>query len=391
MDVAEPVTQVAVAEKRALLLAFAVFGSFWGSWAALVPAIQDQTGLDDSALGLCLAAIAVTALPAMPLAGRLVDRVGAARLVRLSLLAFGLAVPITALAQGPGLLVLAFVLLGITTGVLDVFVNVAAAAWERIEAGRLMALCHALFSAGMLVGAVATGFARDAGADPVHVLPVVGLLVLGAAAAQPVYRQVASEPAASGRQPLPRILLAIGLLVAASFLVEDAMQSWSALHLERELGAPPWVGGLGPGIFAAAMTLGRLATHVLGARYRETVLVAGGGACVAFGAVLLAAAPSPTPGLVGLFVAGAGTSVLAPTLFSAVGARSQAGRQGADLATVSMLGYVGFLAGPPVVGLISGASSLPTALGLLGVIGLLLAVTGPAILRAPVRAAQLRS
>jgi len=37
------------------------------------------------------------------------------------------------------------------------------------------------------------------------------------------------------------------------------------------------------------------------------------------------------------------------------------------------------------------ATSLPVALGLLGVIGLLLVVAGPVILRSPVEVAQLRS
>jgi MFS family permease len=179
------------------------------------------------------------------------------------------------------------------------------------------------------------------------------------------------------------VLLLIGVLVASSFLVEDALQSWSALHLERGLGAPPWVSGLGPGLFAAAMTLGRLGSHVLGDGHRDEVVIACGGVAVAGGSLLLAAAPSPVVGLIGLFVAGAGTSILAPTLFSAVGARSSPGREGAALGAVSTLGYAGFLVGPPVVGVISAATSLPIALGLLALVGVGLAVAGPLVLRRP--------
>ena len=83
----------------------------------------------------------------------------------------------------------------------------------------------------------------------------------------------------------------------------------------------------------------------------------------------------------GLVLAGAGTSVLAPVLYSAVGARAAPGRQGADLARVSALGYVGFVAGPPLVGALSAAVSLPVALGSLSGIALALAVGGPLLLR----------
>ena len=79
-------------------------------------------------------------------------------------------------------------------------------------------------------------------------------------------------------------------------------------------------------------------------------------------------------------VAGAGTSVLAPVLYSAVGARAPAGREGADLATVTALGYLGFVAGPPTVGVLSAATSLPVALGSLAAIGVAIAVLGPLVL-----------
>jgi hypothetical protein len=67
-------------------------------------------------------------------------------------------------------------------------------------------------------------------------------------------------------------------------------------------------------------------------------------------------------------------------LYSAVGEHAAPGRQGADLAAVSALGYAGFVAGPPLVGAISAATSLPVALGSLGGIGLALAITGPLLL-----------
>jgi MFS family permease len=383
------VTAPRTAEKRALLLSFGAFGSFWGALAALLPAIRAQVGVDDGQLGLALAAIALSALPAMPLAGRLMDRSGAVRLLPLSLLGFALATPLLGFATSLPMLVLAFMALGAATGTFDVGLNTATAAWERIEGDRLMAAGHGCFSAGVLVGSVLTGLAREAGAGPRLVLPVVAVLLLLAAAVQPAYRRAPSDPShvTSGRRRLGPVLLALGVLIAFAFLVEDGLQSWSALHLERTLDAPPSVGGLGPGLFAGAMAVGRFSTHALVRPGKDLLVVAVGGSGIALGALVLAFAPTAPVGLVGLALAGLGTSVLAPTLFSAVGARSAPGRQGADLAAVTALGYAGFITGPPLVGLLSSLTSLPTAIAMLSLLGLALAVAGPLVLRRPVPSA----
>ena len=371
----------AATEKRGLLLAYAVFGLFWGSWAALLPQLKHATGVTDGQLGLALAGIAVAALPAMLVGGRVVDRLGPGRVLPACLFAFAVTAPLPGLASGLLTLVVTLVLLGLTSGALDISVNAATAGWERLEGDRLMAAGHAAFSVGVVVGSVGTGFARNAGTAALPVLLVVGAVVAVAGFGQPAYRRTTSGDLGPRTRRRPaRILLALGVLVAAAFLLEDALQSWSALHLERGLGASPAISGLGPGLFALSMAAGRLLAHVVSRPGREHQVVAAGGLATAVGAVLLAVAPNAPAGLAALVLAGAGTSVLAPTLFSAIGARSAPGREGADLSTATALGYVGFLAGPPLVGAVSAATSLPTALGGLGVFGLLLAVVGPQVL-----------
>lgn len=140
-------------------------------------------------------------------------------------------------------------------------------------------------------------------------------------------------------------------------------------------------GGARPGAVRRGDGRRRFAAQVLGRRTSDAWLVGAGGAVLGAGLVLLALSPSPALVLVGVAVAGAGVSVIAPTLLSAVGARSAHGRQGADLAVVSALGYAGFVLGPPLVGVLSGATTLPTALALLALIALAVAVSGPLALR----------
>lgn len=377
------------AERRGLLLAFGAFGSFWGAWAATLPDLRAQTGISDGQLGLALGAVAVAALPSMPLAGRLMDRHGARRLLPAALLLFALSTVGPAFATSLLPLVLALLVLGVTTGALDVFVNTATATWERLEARRLMAGGHGCFSLGVLVASVSAGVARDLGAGPRTILSAALVVVAAVALTQPSYRDlVDAAPAGDGRRlRVAPVLLVLGVLTASAFLVEDAVVSWSALHLERSLDAPPWVGGLGPGLFAGSMAIGRFGVQLLARPGTDAVVVGLGGVGLTAGLLLLALAPTAPLALVGAAVAGLGVSVLAPTLFSAVGARSSPGRAGADLALVTALGYAGFVAGPPLIGLVSALSTLPTALTLLALLPALVAVVGPLALRSrePVR------
>ncbi|MCU1593519.1 MAG: major facilitator superfamily transporter, partial [Frankiales bacterium] len=260
------------------------------------------------------------------------------------------------------------------TGGLDVVINTATAAWERVEAARLMSVAHGFFSIGVLLGAVSAGLARQGGARPLAILMVIAVVVVVVALTQPTYRRADGDAAQGSPDRLSLVLLGIGVLTAGAFLCEDAVQSWSALHLERGLDASPAVSGLGPGLFAGAMAVGRLGSGFL--RIRSVVLFTSAASTLTVGVLVVALAPTAAVALVGLVVAGAGTSVLAPVLYSAVGARAAAGRQGADLARVSALGYVGFCAGPPVVGAVSAATSLPVALGGLAVLSTAMAVCG---------------
>src|SRR5204862_3984705 len=99
---------------------------------------------------------------------------------------------------------------------------------------------------------------------------------------------------------------------ALAFFVENAWQSWGAVHLESDLDAAPGLGALAPALFAGAAALSRLAGHALAGRVGELDLLRGGAALGAAGTLLGALAPDAALALVGGGVAGAGISICAP-------------------------------------------------------------------------------
>ena len=79
--------------------------------------------------------------------------------------------------------------------------------------------------------------------------------------------------------------------------------------------------------------------------------------------------------LLGFVLIGLGASNIVPVMFSAAG-RLPGTSPAVALATVTMLGYVGLLSGPALIGFLSKVSSLPAAMG--AVAGLLLLVSASA-------------
>jgi MFS family permease len=317
----------------------------------------------------------------MLLTGRLIDRSGP--LIAPTLLLLAGAVVLPSLAGSVLQLGLALLLAGAASGALDVAANAAVSAREAETGRRLMQAAHALFSVGVLVGSVAAGLAREAGATPPQVTLAVAAVLAATAAANR-----AAPPPRAARERAPRLTLTPGLLLlgglcAVAFVFESGVESWSALFLEDELGASPAASGLGPGLFAAAMATGRGFGHGLGGRLGERSLLVGGALLAASAVLLAAAAPRPAFALVAFALAGAGIAVAAPVFFGAAGRVGGAAR-GSAVATVTTISYLGFLAGPVLMGGVAGAVGLRAAWLALAVVAAALA-TAAATVSLPLR------
>ena len=221
---------------------------------------------------------------------------------------------------------------------------------------------------------------RAAGAGPETVLLLVGLVVAATAAF------LLTVPAAGGARPptrpslrpVPRLLLVLGGLCALAFFVENAWQSWGAVHLESDLDASPALGALAPALFASAAALSRLGGHALAGRVSELTLLQGGATLGAAGTLLGALAPVAGLALVGIVAAGAGISICAPVLFSIAGRGSDEAVRGAAVSIVATIAYLGFLVGPAAVGLLANATALETSLAAVAGVAVALAMLAPA-------------
>lgn len=363
---------------RAPLMAFFAMGIFWGAWHALVPDVKIAVGADDGALGLALLCVALGAVPAMVLGGRLVDRIEPG-LLPATVLAFGVAAVLPGLAGSPVELGAALFVLGLASGMMDVVMNARIGAIEAATGVRAMHMAHALFAVVYLVVALGTGAARDAALDPPVILTSVGaaIVALGLVTARlgredriarPDLDDVTPDADGLVRRRIDGPVLLLGIIAFAAFLSENGWQSWSALFLERTFEVDPWLGSMGPAVVGTALAVGRFGGQALAMKVSDAALIAGAAIVAIAGGTAMALAPSPIVVFASLFVAAAGASVIAPSALSLAGRTAEPRRRGAAVATVGVIAYTGFFVGPAMLGFVADAAGLRTALGMIAVV-----------------------
>jgi fucose permease len=349
--------------RRATLAVYAVFilaGFAFASWASRIPQVRDALELSPRGLGLVLLAIATGSVLSMPLAGVVVGRLGTARTIAVMTLvaAAGLATAAIGIRIGVAPVVVGLFLVGIGVGTWDVAMNVEGTAVELGLGRAIMPRFHAGFSVGTVAGALVGSAMVALGVSAtVHVLAVA--LIVAVVGPASVRSFLAPAPASEGhgeaRSPLhawtePRTLL-IGLFVFAAAFTEGTGNDWLGVAMIDGYGAAPALGSLTFAVFLTAMTLGRwFGPGLLDRRGRvPTVRILGvtalaGLALVVYGQSLLVA-------MAGAALWGLGTALGFPVGMSAAGddPRHAAGR----VSVVATVGYVAFLAGPPLIGFLA--------------------------------------
>jgi predicted MFS family arabinose efflux permease len=371
-------TKAAAPGRARTLLGFAAFGLFWGSWGGALPAVRAHAGVDDGTLGLTLLCVGAGALVSMRPAGAILDRLGA-RVLPVALGLFAGCAVLPALATSGLALAAALLVLGAASGAVDVAINAEGVRAEAASGRPLMSLAHAAFSATVVVASLLAGAMRAAGAGVEAIFAAVAVLVMLAALALARLPAAEGWPATAARGGLravlhvPAWLAVLGGLTALAYFIENAWQSWSAVHLEGTLGAAPAVAAAGPALFAAAAATGRLLGQAAAARVEDRALVRAGAALAAAGTLLAALAPATAVALAGVALAGLGTSVCAPVLISLAGRHAEPAARASAVSIVTTLAYLGFLVGPAAVGLAADALSLRAALGAVAGLALILA------------------
>lgn len=380
MSIAEKRPRLASwSERGATATIFLTLGILVGTWAATLPGLKMKLALSTADLSLALFSLSIGAVLSSVAAGLVLPRFGTGRPTAVAALALAAAFAAMPLAASLAQFMAAAFAAGVAFGVLDVAVNGHAGDIEHRWGGPIMSSFHGAFSVGGLVGSSLCGLVAWAGlgVEAQIWIPVTlaglcdGLVLMWLGRGQ-------APQGSSNRMTWPnRTLVGLSVIALSSFVMEGAMADWSAVYLSSVTGSSLALAAAGYAVFSITMAIGRLGGDFVIARWGSRLLVGVGGSIAAFGLGVAVAFPQPSTAIAGFALVGIGGANIVPAVFSAA---TRAGRSpAAGAAMVMVVGYAGFLAGPPVIGSIAAWTSLRFAIGCLVGAALLSTLTGLAV------------
>ena len=348
---------------------FLIHGLCFSGWVSRIPSVKTLLGLSDGVLGLSLLGSAIGSVIAIPVSGTLVAHFGARRVTMWTSYGFSLALALPAFAQGPLSLFAALFVFGAMAGANDVAMNAEAVATERLLGVRAISRFHGMFSVAGMAGSAAGALIASRGIAPLPHLGVAALVLVGISmAASSLMPEVpAVESGAKSKtlfRKLPPALVALSAIGFCMLLSEGAVGDWSGVFLKQVIHTSDGFAPLGYAVFSAAMAIFRMLGDWIAAKIGGDAAVRFGASIAAAGLLFVVLAAHPWQVLVGLTATGVGFSSIIPLVFAA-GGRFKSLAPGIGVATVSGLGYLGFLIGPPAIGFVSQMSSLRWGLFLL--------------------------
>ncbi|TLM82544.1 MFS transporter [Pseudarthrobacter sp. NamE5] len=369
-------TEQQVGLKAAAAATFVVFGInglVFASWAARIPAVTETLQITSGQMGTLLLCTAIGSLLALPTAGLVVGRIGTANTVRCggllaSLAGVGIALSLSATSIVGTAVALFF--FGIAIGLWDVSQNIEGADVEHKLRRTIMPQFHAAFSGGAFIGAlVGAGLSTLGVGLPLHLLVIVGIVLLVTMVAPRYFLPHVGAPVRADGEPKPakgpsawrdsRTLL-IGVVVLGATLTEGAGNDWIAKASVDGLGTSESTGALMFALFVLAMTAMRFLGGRVIDKYGRVAVLRASMAAAAAGLCLFVLAGNVSLAAAGAALWGIGAALAFPMGMSA--AADDPKHAAARVSVVSTLGYISFLAGPPLLGYLGDLTGIHLAL-----------------------------
>ena len=352
------------------------------SLLARLPEAREAVHGNTANIGFILLGFAIGSLGGLAVAGRIIERIGARPIIAWGFVGSALAVVAQSLAIGAGsqvALFIGFVVLGIVGSAADVALNVSGSALEQQMGKTIMPMLHAGFSVGTFVGVGIGTIGTTVGFSLIAQLVVLAVVTSTAAVLATRALPVATgttHPEESTAGPTVSLwkipaVLAMAAGIFAITLAEGASNDWLVLALVDDYGASRTNGAIAYAVLMVAM----IVTRVLGGRISDRL---GRGRTLQLfallgsaGIALVILGGSVPLAYVGSALWGAGVALGFPLFLSAAGEGALAARR---VSFVASAGYMAFLVGPPVLGLIAQSVGLLTMFWILVVFTIAAAV-----------------
>jgi fucose permease len=351
---------------------FFISGFGYSSWASRIPSVQQHLQLNDAELGGVLLASPIGLLVTIPFTSMLLGKVNNRKIMLAGALLFNLVLCFPGFTNSKWQLVVVMFCFGSTRNLLNLSANSQAVGVQQLYQQSIMTTFHGMWSLAGFSGAafgllmvylnVATGY-HLSGVSAV--LIVLSLFFYKNTFDQPPAVQQNKRPAFS----LPdRHLMKFAIICFGCMSCENTMYDWSAIYFQKVVHATESASTAAYVIYMVFMTIGRFAgdklVPVLGVKRILNIC----GWLILTGLLLAVILPYAVTAGVGFALVGLGVSCIVPLVFSMAG-KSTTMSSGQALASISTIGYLGFLLVPPLVGFVAQALNLRWSFAIISILG----------------------
>lgn len=364
--------------KAAIVAAFGLGGITVSAWGPRLPAVKAELDIGTATIGLLLAGVTVGAMAGLLISTPVLHWFGSRGGVTGALLVVAGAMAFMGVAlseRSVPLLGVAFIVVGLGIGTLDVLINVEGSTIERASRRTLMPRMHGAWSVGAAVGsgigAACAALAVTPAAQFIGEAVLLGTVALVMAPAIPPGNRTVAAHASQSRASKVRQwlrgwadwrLLLIGVVMLGVELGEGSANNWLTLAVKNDHGQTAAVAALFFTAFASGEALTRIFGGPMVDRLGRARTIRGTTALGVIGTVLFILAGNWWLVLVGVVLWAVGVSMGFPLGMSA--AAESGPDPAARVSVVASVGYFASLAGPPTIGALAGAAGLLNALWL---------------------------
>jgi MFS family permease len=349
-------------------------GLVFSTWAARIPSIKDHFELNEAQLGGLLFMLPMGSLVALPFAGWIVHRFGSKAVTGIAAIGYGILLLLISHTTKIWQLSVCLFFFGFAGDILNISMNTQGLTVQHMLKKPILSGLHAQWSIGALSGAVIAGWSMKSAQTTQQHFLLVSMAAMAITLLMFFYMVRDHQHAESGQKLFTwpgKALLLLGLICFCTAMSEGAMADWSSLYYRQVLKDSSKVSTTGYTAFTFAMAIGRLMGDrlILALSYRNTLIL--NGLLIAAGLTLALGWQVPFAVIAGYALVGLGVSSVIPIVYMIAG-KSRTMAPAAALATVSTIGFTGFLIGPPVIGFIAHETNLRIALILVVILGLII-------------------
>ncbi len=352
--------------RRIIAVSFFISGIISGTWASRIPEMQQKFQLNDAKWGSVLFAIPIGMFVGLPLSSWLVAKFTSYKTVAFSGVVYSLLLCLIPFA--PNVYVVAALLFcfGVSRNFLNISINTNSVELQKFYNKPIIASFHGIWSLACLVAAgigTALIWARIQPEYHFIFIAVLSIIIIT------VLRIRRKRPRETGqKRPLfvkpDKHLVWLGIICFCTMMCEGTMMDWSVNYFTRVIESDRQFVTLGYTAFIIAMTTGRFIGDNLIQRFGAYNILIIDGLLMAIGFAIATLFPYLIFASAGFLLIGFGNAILVPVLYSLAG-KNQKMPPSFAIASVTMLGYVGFLLAPIVIGNMSEAFGMRSAFALM--------------------------